>query len=44
MYNWDLAFKVFFYGFSGVFICLIILMFFVQISGMVFKNFRKKKS
>ena len=44
MYNWDLAFKVFLYGFSGVFICLIILMFFVQLSGMFLKNFKKKKS
>ncbi len=44
MYNWELAFKVFVYGFSGVFLCLIILMVFVQISGAFLKNLKKKKS
>jgi len=42
MYNWDMAIKVFFYGFSGVFICLAILMFSIQICGAILKGFKKK--
>ncbi len=42
MYNWDLALKVFTFGFSGVFICLIVLMFFVEISTAILKIFKKK--
>ncbi len=42
MYNWDLALKVFIYGFLGVFICLAILMFSIQICGVVLKAFKKK--
>jgi len=42
MYNWDMAVKVFFYGFFGVFACLAILMFSVQICGSILKGFKKK--
>ncbi len=42
MYEWDLAFKVFIYGFSGVFVCLGVLMFSIQICGAVLKRIRKK--
>jgi len=42
MQNWDFAFKIFMYGFSGVFICLTILMFSIQICGAILKNFKKK--
>ena len=42
MYNWDLAFKIFIFGFSGVFVCLAVLMFSIQICGAILKNFKKK--
>lgn len=42
MYDWEMASKVFFYGFSGVFACLAILMFSIQICGAILKNFKKK--
>ena len=44
MYEWGLAGKVFIYGFSGVFVCLAILMFSVQICGGILKGFKKKKA
>ncbi len=44
MYEWDLALKVFIYGFAGVFVCLTILMFSIQICGAILKGYRKKKS
>lgn len=42
MHNWELATRVFFYGFFGVFICLAILMFSIQICGAILKGFKKK--
>ena len=42
MYNWDLAFKIFIYGFAGVFVCLSILMFSIQICGAIIRGFKKK--
>ncbi|RTZ89916.1 MAG: hypothetical protein DSY91_07100 [Deltaproteobacteria bacterium] len=44
MYNWDLALKIFTHGFAGVFVCLALLMFSIQICGAVLKRFKKKKS
>jgi len=44
MHNWDLAFKVFIYGFAGVFVCLTVLMFSIQICGAILKGLKNKKS
>jgi Na+-transporting methylmalonyl-CoA/oxaloacetate decarboxylase gamma subunit len=42
MHNWELAGKIFIYGFTGVFLCLAILMFSVQICGGILKRLKKK--
>jgi len=44
MYNWDLAFKIFIFGFVGVFVCLTVLMFSIQICGAILKGSKNKKS
>jgi hypothetical protein len=44
METWTSALKVFIYGFSGVFIGLILLMFAIKLKAFVLKNLSKKET
>lgn len=43
MNDWTLAFKVFIFGFSGVFVTLAVLMLAISISGFINKKLTKQK-
>ncbi len=43
MSEWNLAFKVFLFGFSGVFVALALLMVSILISGAIARTVKKTK-
>ncbi len=43
MENWKLALKIFIFGFSGVFVGLILLMFAIKLTAFVVKFLSKKE-